>query len=180
MLFLLRVQLALLLASMCLFLGCNEPPNSVPMSDPDPKFPFEHPDAKEANRIFLTLEVYSENDYRNLPRRDRCLWDVSWFETEVMNGGVDQYFYNSAGDHAAECLEALEAINAKGSSGLLKLACDLFPEGRPSPNREDRQEQLRQIVGDSGHIDDLIEGEIEYELYQLMLGYYRRTDPEAK
>ncbi len=150
------------------------------MSDPDPKLPFEHPAAKEVKRIFLTLEVYSENDYRNLPRRDRHVWDVSWFETEVMNGGIDQYLYNSAGDHAAECLEALEAIGAKRSFGLLKRICDLFPEGQASPNREDRQKQLRQLVGETGQIDDLIEGEIEYELYQLMLDYYRKTDPEAK
>jgi hypothetical protein len=31
------------------------------------EFPFQHPAAKEANRLFRTLEVYSEDDYVKLP-----------------------------------------------------------------------------------------------------------------
>ncbi len=140
------------------------------------EFPFQHPAAEEARQLFLTLEVYSEEDYRKLPRRDRYLWDVSWFETEVMNGGVDQYFYNSAGDHAGECLEALQAIGAKKSHSLLSQACDLFPQRRPSANRDTRQKQLRDLVG-AKHIDDLIQGEIEVDLYQHLLDYYHKADP---
>jgi hypothetical protein len=142
------------------------------------EFPFEHPAAEEARQIFLTLEVYSEGDYRKLPRRDRYLWDVSWFAAEVMNGGVDQYFYNSAGDHADECLEALKAIGAGQSHKLLRQTCDLFPEGHPSASRDVRQKQLRD--GAMPDIDDAILGEIEVNLYQHMLDYYRKADPKAK
>jgi hypothetical protein len=119
-----------------------------------------------------------EQDYRDLPRRDRYLWDVSWFETEVMNGGVDQYFYNSAGDHAHECLEALNAIGAEQSHTLLKRACDFFPEGRPSANRGVRQKQLKELARPK-HIDDLIDGEIEVDLYQHILDYYHKADPKS-
>jgi hypothetical protein len=142
------------------------------------EFPFQHPAAAEANRIFLTLEVHSEEDYRKLPRRDRYLWDVSWFEAEVMNGGVDQYFFNSAGDHAKDCLEALNGIGAEQSHTLLKRACDLFPEGCPSETHEVRRKQLRALVG-TNHIDDLVDGEIEVDLYQRMLDYYHKADPKG-
>jgi Domain of unknown function (DUF4375) len=155
-----------------LLVGCTR------STDRPVQFPFDHPAAKEANRLFRTLEVNLEDDYKKLPKRDRYVWDVSWFEAEVMNGGVDQYFYNSAGDHAAECLKALQAIGAKQSYSLLKKACDLFPQGQPSANRTVRQQQLRDLTGKK-HIDDLISGEIEVDLYQQLLDYYHDADPKG-
>ncbi len=86
------------------------------------EYAFEHPAAKEILKIFLKLDVVSEESYRDLSRRDRYVWDVNWFETEVMNGGVDQYMFNSAGDHAAECLEGSEAIGAEPSHRVLQRA----------------------------------------------------------
>jgi hypothetical protein len=133
---------------------------------------------REAAHLFHTLDVRSEDDYRKLPRRDRYLWDVSWFEGEVMNGGVDQYLTNSTGDHWAECLEALNAIGAKDSYRLLKQACDLFPGGRPSRDEDIRHAQLRELAK-SNPVDDLIAGEIEEDLYQYLLDYYRSADAKA-
>jgi hypothetical protein len=141
-----------------------------------PEFPFEHPAAEEARRLFLKLDVRSEKDYRALRQRDRYLWDVTWFETEVMNGGMDQYFYNSAGDHAAECCEALLAIGATESCEALQEACALFPNGCPSPDREIRIAQMKAIRGNK-YLDDLIsEGDIEVDLYELMMGFYRNAE----
>jgi hypothetical protein len=152
--------------------------------EPSPKrrveYPFQHPAAEEANKIFHTLHVYSDADYWRLARRDRYVWDVCWFEAEVMNGGVDQYLWNSAGDHANECLEALRAIGAKDSCALLKSACDLFPDGHPSSDRDARQKQLHDITRRDRHIDDRLHGEIEVDLYQHMLDYYRKADPSEK
>lgn len=155
--------------------GCDR----VPMQNSAPEFPFEHAASEKVRRIFLRIEVYSEEDYRQLARRDRYVYDIRWLETEVMNGGIDQYFYNSAGDHAVGCLEALNAIGAKGSYSLLKNACDLFPDGQPSADRAVRQQQLREITGEDRDIDDLIkDGEIEVELYQLLLDNWNNSDPD--
>jgi uncharacterized protein DUF4375 len=125
--------------------GCSR--SSIP--DSEPEFPFQHPAAKEVKGIFRTLDVSSAEDYRSLPRRDRYLWNISWFEAEVMNGGVDQYLYNSSGNHAIECLAALKVIGATRSHTLLEQACKLFPKGQPSSNQSIRQMQLREIVGNS-------------------------------
>jgi hypothetical protein len=146
------------------------------MTEQSIEFPFEHPAAKQAKQLFLTLKVYSDDDYRRLARRDRYLWDIEWFEAEIMNGGMDQYFSNSAGDHIAECLEALDAIGARLSYQLLKKACSLFPAGRPSPTREIRQKQLRDVSGEK-YLDDLIQGRIELDLYRRMMDYYQNADP---
>jgi hypothetical protein len=149
------------------------------MSDHNIEFPFQHPACKEAKQLFLLLEVYSEDDYRRLSLRDRYVWDVCWFETEVMNGGMDQYLGNSIGDHSMECLEALNAIGATRSYSLLEQACDLFPDGHPSTTREIRRRQLRELAG-AQNIDNLISGEIETDLYQRLLDFYRTADPASK
>jgi hypothetical protein len=166
---------ALLVATLGFSLGCTRP--SIPSHAVE--FPFEHPAAKEAGELFIKLKVYSEEDYRKLPQRDRYLWDVTWFETEVMNGGVDQYLQNDTGDHIDECLEALQAIGAKKSHSLLTQACSLFPERRPSANPELRLKQLRELTGEK-NIDDLIQGEIEADLYRLMLNFYHKVDPKSE
>ena len=153
--------------------GCSQ--------QPDPgeaiESPFQHPAFAETHRLFLNLQVHSEEDYHKLSRRDSYLWDVHWFETEVSNGGVDQYLSNSSGDHAVECLEALQAIGAVKSHRLLKHACELFPNARPSVDREVRRQQLRQIATIPTYLDDLIEGELDAELYRMLLDYYRAAEP---
>jgi hypothetical protein len=144
-------------------------------------YPFQHPAAEEVRELVLKLEFNSMGEFRKLPRRERYLWEVVTFEIEVMNGGIDQYFGNPSGDAAAECLLALETIGAKQSHRLLKTACDLFPAGSPSANEEERREQLRRIRGNT-HLDDVMDQDlqIELELYQLLLDYYKRADPQAK
>jgi hypothetical protein len=55
-------------------------------------------------RIFGDLPVYSEDDYLNLSRRDRFVFDLWWYDRELLNGGMWSYFYNSIGDHWPACL----------------------------------------------------------------------------
>jgi hypothetical protein len=144
--------------------------------DNEIEFPFQHPAAVEVKTIFLNLDVRSEDDYRALPRRDRYVWDISWFEAEVMNGGIHQYLANSSGDHAAACVEALTDIGATNALALLTNATELFPKGGPSKDRTEREAQLHEIEGEAADIDDMVEGEIEGNLYELLLDAYRRMD----
>lgn len=145
-----------------------------------PEFAHEHPAADEAYEIFGRFDVRSEEDYRQLPRRDRYVWDVCWFDTEVMNGGVDQFLYNAIGGHAQETLEAPAAIGARRTYELLKAACDLFPDGRPSPNHEERRRQLAAHWKNDKKIDDLIQGDIEIELFQRLIEFWRAADPRER
>ena len=51
---------------------------------------------------------------------------VDELEAEINNGGFDQYFFNSAGDKAAEAINALEAIGANKqplSFGSMREVC---------------------------------------------------------
>lgn len=186
----LAALVAVIAALTCLLLAMPPAPRSQApdaMREAPMESPFADPAENEVNRIFLELQVYSEDDYRKLSRRDRFLWDVVWFDTEVMNGGIWQYFRNSAGDHWAGCLEALGEIGAKHEYSFLKAACELFPNGRPSADREERKKQIAEIAS-STSFDELVNRELgdveatssastaeDKTLDQLMLDYYHKA-----
>ena len=64
-----------------------------------------------------------------------CIW---WLESEVNNGGFDQFFLNSAGDFYSETCDALTAIGANKTRELLEAACAVAFPGAPPKDREQR------------------------------------------
>ncbi|HEX9104424.1 MAG TPA: DUF4375 domain-containing protein, partial [Polyangia bacterium] len=58
---------------------------------------------------------------------ERTLLDVALLEGEVNNGGLHQYFFNSAGERAVATIASLEAIGAPGAAAILREAVGRFP-----------------------------------------------------
>jgi hypothetical protein len=83
--------------------------------------------------------------FDSLSHPERVLHHIYWLESEVNNGGFDQFFVNSSGDYALDTPSALEEIGAHHTAHLVKRAIDLFPRGSPSRNREQRIEQLESM-----------------------------------
>lgn len=103
---------------------------------------------------------------------------VEALESEVMNGGFDQYFFNGSGDTADEALRALIAIGATTTAELLKAACAKFPGGMPPSDHVARHEAL--LVLDPGDLDvfaQLDEAFFGYpeDLQQLLTAYEARA-----
>jgi hypothetical protein len=76
-------------------------------------------------------------------------------ESEVNNGGFDQFFYNSAGDNTAETIHALEEIGAATMADIVRRAAAKFPGNMPPKDRFARQEILLQISPDGEAFDEL-------------------------
>ena len=138
------------------------------MTERDPHWSAE----ETVRKLCGELNGYEPEDYQKLSTREKAVWNVFWFHAEVMNGGIDQYFYNSAGDHAADCLAALEFIGATESVKLMKSGCAHFPNGTPHTDREARQQELASILDGEDRLDDKTEGEIDPQLFSLLLAYY--------
>lgn len=60
---------------------------------------------------------------------------------EVSNGGFDQYFFNSSGNHAGRTRDALRSIGDVQAVPILEEALGLFP-GEVSADRDVRWKQL--------------------------------------
>ncbi len=134
----------------------------------------DSPGAKVFRR-YLELDINSQEKLRALAAPDQYLWLIYWLYGEVQNGGIDQFLWNSSGEYALETLEALQAVGAAESYRVLKEACDLFPDARPSQDQEIRQDQIRAINAhfEGKHIDDIVDGDLDANLIELLWEYHR-------
>ncbi|MEX0716309.1 MAG: DMP19 family protein [Planctomycetaceae bacterium] len=144
---------------------------------------------QEVGHIVSTLGTESEEDYRRLEPAERYMVDVFWLIAETNNGGLDQYFTNQSGDHAAEVLEALRAIGATQTLAILERACNLFPNGTPSRSWEERNDQMDGML----RVQNLEEGRnpqfdpLDAEFYsrgenleQLLIDYWKRSGAKVR
>jgi hypothetical protein len=86
----------------------------------------------------------------------RLVWAISWYQSEVFNGGHDQFFDNSTGMVWADALAGLKAIGAKPVESVLAEAVSRFGEP-PSFETDERQGQLRSLYEAGGTLNDLDE-----------------------
>jgi hypothetical protein len=98
---------------------------------------------------------------------------VEAFEAEINNGGFDQFFFNSHADRARETAEALKRIGAHHTASILERAMARFPGGAPSPDRDERQDQLETVSPDGKAFNEEDKAFYRYEdkLDQLMQTY---------
>lgn len=123
-----------------------------------------------------TPQGYTREEITLTP--DNVILLVECFEGEVNNGGIDQFFFNSGGDHYRETIEALEIIGAKNMQQVLRDACARFPGGDPPMNLYERREVLlRSVSPDAEGFDDLDEQFYKYEddLYKLIEQFRNRS-----
>lgn len=85
-----------------------------------------------------------------LTESERIVVLVARANFEVELGGLSSFFYNSAGDHAAETVQALKAVGAVHAAEALRAAMAMFPGGKPPAERELRcagawQDTLRSV-----------------------------------
>ena len=64
-----------------------------------------------------------------LTAAERIVTLLSHANFEIENGGISQYFYNSAGENATEALAALKEVGAMRAAAALQAALALFPTG---------------------------------------------------
>lgn len=129
-----------------LLCGCNRTPAEAPAAKEKPPVKKDQPDVfKVSDFVF---DRNAKLGYEKLTTPEKvfvCVWGL---EGEVNNGGFDQYYFNSSGDHALDAEGSLKAIGAKHTAQLVKQANTLFGASGPSPNRAARQKQL-EALGDA-------------------------------
>ncbi len=96
-------------------------------------------------RVHQTPEGFSE-----LHTAEQTYYAVSCLIGEVYNGGFDQFFFNSSGDHYLQALDGLRTLGADASSALLLEAKEVLFRDRAVPiDREERMELMPTIWNDS-------------------------------
>lgn len=92
--------------------------------------------------------VFDEDDGVNehidrLSKEGRTVYLLCCFDGEIHNGGFDQLFTNSLGNHCLEILQYLENVGAVKAHALLSKAISWFPNSSPAKNRRERWDQYQ-------------------------------------
>lgn len=123
---------------------------------------------KEQPDLFKVSDVvfdrYNKVGYDNLSQQEKlfvCVWGL---EGEVNNGGFDQYYFNSSGDHSLDVEASLKAIGANHTADLVRQGNALFGAAGPSAERFVRQKQLDAL--DDEKIKKMNEIEEEFFKYK--------------
>jgi uncharacterized protein DUF4375 len=116
--------------------------------------------------IWETVSIYDGPDtflqqYAASPEASRVLFAAHWCQSEICNGGFDQFFSNNTGVLAPEGVEAFRKIGMPQIAALIEQAISAlgptYPRDRDE--REDAIETAWDACGDTesgpfGHIDE--------------------------
>lgn len=122
---------------------------------------------------------YLESGLRFMSEPEKTVCVVWLMDTEIKNGGFDQYFFNSSGDTSVEAVGALERIGATRAASLVRQALAVFPDKTPSALRATRQAQLEAMREHTGALFK----ELDHSWYrdiedlETLLAAYLRSHP---
>jgi hypothetical protein len=80
--------------------------------------------------------------FEALTEPEKVVFCLDKLEQEVNNGGFEQYFRNSSGDHAVVTPAALRTLGASQVAAIVEKALELFPNRQPSRVRDEREAQM--------------------------------------
>ena len=96
-------------------------------------------------QVDAALDRFRGDNFDDLDEVDRVLVTLWGIETEVANGGFDQFYFNVAGDVAFFAPTALRLIGASRMAEIAAQANALFGPQGPSRSRDERWQQLMAI-----------------------------------
>ena len=96
---------------------------------------------------------------------ERVIVLVSWVNFEVDLGGLNTFYYNSAGNRAVETAAALDEVGACKAAAAIRAANAIFPGGAPPSDWGLRCDALRMLEEPAGRWDSLQGAYYEDERY---------------
>lgn len=139
--------------------------------DGDDYFPVIEP-------AFWSVSIYDgpeqyERDLANFSHEQRLLLAYHWYLSEVNNGGHEQFYDNSTGIVWMDALKAFEAIGVQSVVTIIQKSANRLG-GKPSLDREERQQQLEDFDPDFEDLDqELFALEARVDIDQKMLEFIR-------
>ena len=91
--------------------------------------------------IWDVISIYDgseafEAQYRASPEASRTLFAAHWCQSEVRNGGFEQFFSNSTGVLAPEAVEAFKVIGMPKTARVVETAMTVFGSRYPRDRGE--------------------------------------------
>jgi hypothetical protein len=97
---------------------------------------------------WTVYEQLADKPWAELTEGQQLLVALGDLRSELNNGGFDQYFFNSAGDHATTAVDAARIAGQESLADLVSRAMEALPGGY-SPDRDRRQGALEDLDPDA-------------------------------
>lgn len=104
-----------------------------------------------------------ENHYDSLSADERIWFTIQSLISAVDNGGIISHYYNYGADHNAETMADLNTLGFPHVADLLKEVNNLFPDGQPSLDIDERNE----IISDWPEEYDALLTRINQKFYEV-------------
>ncbi|MCJ8313212.1 MAG: DMP19 family protein [Pseudomonadales bacterium] len=118
-----------------------------------------------------------------LSEEAKLVYLIWCFDGEIHNGGFDQLFFNSLGNHCEEILKYLKLINANKSIELLQKSIKWFPNNLPPSNRAKRQILVLALEDNEEYQDEMEELDSIFYEYEdnlaELLNKYVKSNSQA-
>ncbi|MDR2939502.1 MAG: DMP19 family protein [Clostridiales bacterium] len=139
---------------------------------------------KDENECFSAVSDYLSRlcsfggNLEKLSGPQKCIYFNDWWELEVNNGGIDQFFFNSSGGYAHQTVESLKTVGAYANADILERAISKFPNGIVPQDVETRHELLIAFEEDDIEFLNRLDDEFyEYpeDLLALNIDYIKKN-----
>ena len=93
---------------------------------------FEELKALEDHELFMAIDVKTytkveKNDFNFLNEHEKVFYVINYFDTEVMNGGLCQFFVNSCRTYAPYISDFLDKLNSSSAPASISFSiCELL------------------------------------------------------
>lgn len=120
--------------------------------------------------IWDAVSIYDGGDvflrqYGASPEASRILFAAHWCQSEINNGGFDQFFSNSTGVLAPEGVNAFRALGMPRTADLIGEAMAAF--GLPYPReRDEREDALEALWGADNDADPF--GNLDEAFFEMV------------
>jgi hypothetical protein len=121
------------------------------------------------------LDKCNDGGYENLGPEEKMWIDVRDLIDATNNGGLISYYYNSGADHLDGLMDDLRTLKAHKVIDIMDKMNALFPEGRPSPTIDDRNEVIDSWDGNEW-VEERLEG-LEDEFTEVVDELEAMLDP---
>jgi hypothetical protein len=111
-----------------------------------------------------------------LPPAYARIAEVYTFQAEMLNGSVDQFFYNSSGNFAPEVVTALRAMGLEKHAAAVQRGIDLFPNPYPRQTGPRREFMLAHREHFFRTMDELTNIVDDGSIQPAMINYARQAD----
>jgi Domain of unknown function (DUF4375) len=118
-----------------------------PAAGPAPESLDAEGEAMDRDRLLIELSESPRTQFGKVDFAEQApeqqVFSAVWaLESEVNNGGFQQYFQNQSGETAGAIVAALERIGARRTAAIVAEALAAFPGGPPPPETGARRRRL--------------------------------------